>query len=107
MNNDQQTMGIISEANLPTLDTNKFSYFCFFGEGGDMQKWQKFFEIYRTPRLYLCDESRLSQCLGEKLSRYMQNMLLGLKDSTETFDKRIVNMLSLINSKLKNLYGAH
>jgi hypothetical protein len=30
MNNDQQTLGIIAEANLLTLDTNKFSYFCFF-----------------------------------------------------------------------------
>jgi hypothetical protein len=37
-NNDQQTMEIIAEINVLTMDTNIFSYFCFCG-GGDVQKW--------------------------------------------------------------------
>ena len=106
-NNDQQAMGITAEAKSIILGHQQILVFLFLWRRWRYAEVTIFFRIYRTPRLYLCDESRLSQSLGEKLSLYIQNMLLGLKDSTETFDKRIVNILSLINSKLKNIYGAH
>jgi hypothetical protein len=98
MNNEQQTMGIIAETNLLAMGTNRFSVSL---EKVEICRSDNFFEAYSglLACIYVMNLA-YSKALEESFL-FVQNVLLELKDTTDTFDKRIVNVLSLINSELK------
>jgi hypothetical protein len=97
-------MDIIAETNLLAMDTNRFSVSV---EKVEICRSDNFFEAYYglLACIYAMNGVYLEDL--EKNFLFVQNVLLGLKDTTDTIDKIIVNVYFLINSEMKNLNGEH
>ncbi|XP_048750341.2 uncharacterized protein LOC125662203 [Ostrea edulis] len=98
--NAEQPMGIKFKKNIMTMDTESF---IVYAEGTEVFKCDSFFEAY-TGLLACIYVMNLAYPKGlEKTLLFVQNILIGLKDNAEknSIDKRIVNVLSLINAELK------
>lgn len=98
--NAEQPMGIKFKKNIMTMDTESF---IVYAEGTEVFKCDSFFEAY-TGLLACIYVMNLAYPKGlEKTLLFVQNILIGLKDNAEknSIDKRIVNVLLLINAELK------
>ncbi|XP_071173906.1 sterile alpha motif domain-containing protein 3-like isoform X2 [Mytilus edulis] len=96
---NQTTMAIKVHTHIMTMDTDAFSV---FAEDTEVFKCDSFFEAYSglLACIYVLNLAYPKDL--EKSFLFVQNILLGLKDNeANTIDKRIVNVLSMVNGEIK------